>query len=383
MSDDRDADSGISAIKPVDAGLRAALSLSLVSGIGPRTYRQLVGAFGGPQQVLQASPSELRSLPGVGAKLCRAIVQAGQSTGVDDELQRCRDCGIELLELRADDYPQRLREIADPPALLYCQGKLRPQDGLALAIVGTRHGSPYGLAQANRFARGLALAGLTIVSGLARGIDAAAHRGALEVGGRTLAILGSGILELYPAEHRGLADEIGRCGAVLSEFPLLQPPKAGAFPQRNRLISGLSLGVLVIEAATSSGALISARHAMEQGREVFALPGRVDSRNSRGCHRLIRDGAKLVESVDDILEELGPLGSPIQIQPQRAVHHPAELRLNDREQTILQAIDLEPTSVDAICAKTRFPVSQVLATLSVLEMRRLIRRVSGNSLVRL
>jgi DNA processing protein len=291
--------------------------------------------------------------------------------------------GIDIFEVRDAAYPQRLKEIIDPPSILYCQGRLLPQDELSVAIVGTRHASPYGLAQAERFAKGLALAGLTIVSGLARGIDAAAHRGALAVGGRTLAVLGSGILNLYPSEHQSLADEIVNRGAVLSEFPSLQPPKAGAFPQRNRLVSGLSLGVIVIEAAVRSGALISARHAMEQGREVFALPGRVDNRNSRGCHRLIRDGAKLVETIDDVLAELGPLGTPARLDSQTAVHHPAELCLNERERAILQVIDQEPTSIDAIVQKTAFPVQQILSTVSVLEMRRLVRRVSGNALIRL
>ena len=363
--------------------LRAAVRLSLVSGIGPRTYRQLVDAFGGPEEVLRARPSELRALPGIGVKLAREIGLADQNVDIDDELKRCKDFGIDIAEVRDATYPRRLTEIFDPPSVIYRQGRMLPQDELAIAIVGTRHPSPYGVTQAERFAKGLANAGLTIVSGLARGIDAVAHRGALAVGGRTLAVLGSGILSLYPPDHRSLADEIVKHGALLSEFPTLQPPKAGAFPQRNRLVSGLSLGVIVIEAAERSGALISARHAMDQNREVFALPGRVDNRNSRGCHRLIRDGAKLIETIDDVLAELGPLATPTKIDSKTAVHHPAELRLNEREQAILQAIDKEPTSIDAIMGKTAFPVQQILATVSVLEMRRLVRRISGTTLIRL
>ncbi len=361
----------------------AAVRLSLVPGIGPRTYAQLVAAFGGPEQVLRAAPADLNALPGIGAKLARAVALATQEVDVDDELQRCSDFGIDILEVHSDGYPRRLKEIFDPPAVLFCQGPLLPQDDLAIAIVGTRHASPYGLLQAERFAKGLALAGMTIISGLARGIDAAAHRGALAAGGRTIAVLGSGILNLYPPDHRSLANEIVTHGAVLSEFPTLQPPKAGAFPRRNRLVSGLTLGVLVIEAAERSGALISARHAMEQGRDVFALPGRVDNRNSRGCHRLIRDGAKLVENIDDVLAELGPLATPTTIDATMTIHHPAELSLNEREQTVLQAIDQEPTSIDEIVRKTGFPVQQILATISVLEMRRLVRRVSGSVLIRL
>jgi DNA processing protein len=228
----------------------------------------------------------------------------------------------------------------------------------------------------------LARAGLTIVSGLARGIDAAAHRGALAAGGRTLAVLGSGVLNLYPPEHAELADEIVAHGAVISEVPPRSPPIGGAFPQRNRIISGLSLGVLVVEASSNSGALITARHAMEQGREVFAVPGRIDSRQSHGCHRLIRDGAKLVETVDDVLEELGPLVAPATSAEGQAVHHPAELLLNDIEQKILAAIGSEPITIDAVLEDCSLPTPQVLATISVLEMRHLVRRLSGNMIMR-
>jgi DNA processing protein len=238
------------------------------------------------------------------------------------------------------------------------------------------------LAQAERLAGGLARAGLTIVSGLARGIDAAAHRGALAAGGRTLAVLGSGVLNMYPPEHAALADEVAASGAVISDSPPRSPPLSGAFPQRNRIISGMSLGVLVAEASVRSGALISARHAMEQGREVFAVPGRVDNRMSHGCHRLIRDGAKLVETVDDVLEELGPLVAPAQSAGGEAVHHPAELLLNELEQQVLATIASEPITIDAVLAASQLPAPQVLATISVLEMRRLIRRLSGNLIVR-
>lgn len=226
------------------------------------------------------------------------------------------------------------------------------------------------------------MAGYTIVSGLARGIDAAAHRGALAGGGRTLAVLGSGLLNLYPAEHAELALQIREQGAVISEFTPRRSPKSGAFPQRNRIITGLTLGTVVVEAAHRSGALISARLAMEQGREVFAVPGPIDSRMSRGCHRLIRDGAKLVESIDDVIEELGPLIKPLTRQSGRTIHHPAELNLNEQESTVLQAIEVQPTEIDAIVARTGLPITRVLATISVLEIRRLIRRDSGHAVSR-
>jgi DNA processing protein len=259
---------------------------------------------------------------------------------------------------------------------------MKPEDALAIAIVGTRHASPYGLRQAERLAGSLARAGLTITSGLARGVDAAAHRGALAAGGRTVAVLGSGVLNIYPPEHKRLAGEVAEAGAVISESPPMFEPLAGSFPQRNRIISGLSLGVIVVEAGERSGALITARHAMEQGRDVFAVPGSVENRSARGCHRLIRDGAKLVESADDVLEELGPLVEATPREDGTEIHHPAELQLNEIEQQVLAAIDGEPTSIDHIVAGSGLPVPRVLSTLSVLEMRHLIRRLSGTMVSR-
>lgn len=363
------------------ASLAANVRLSLVSGVGPRTRKTLLDQLGTAEAVFQATPSELRALPGIGPKLARAIIEA-RSLDVAAELTRCHDHGIDIVADADERYPPLLREIHDPPGVLYVRGELTPHDALSIAIVGTRHATQYGLAQAERLAEGLARAGLTIVSGMARGIDAAAHRGALRAGGRTLAVLGSGLLNLYPPEHHQLADEISASGALLSEAPPGSPPQSGAFPQRNRIITGLSLGVIVVEAALRSGALISAEHAMEQGREVFAVPGRVDSRTSRGCHRLLREGAKLVEGVDDVLQELGPL---VQAAPQddgRVIRHPAELQLNDQEQSVLNAIREDATSMDEIVSSSGLPVQRVLATISVLEMRRLVRRLSGTLLCR-
>ena len=361
----------------------AAFCLALTPGIGPRHSQALIDALGSPVDVLNASPSAIRQVPGIGAKLASAIALAPEQVDVLGERQRCREHQIELLSLeRENGYPRRLKEVSDPPQILFSQGSLTPEDELAIAIVGTRHATPYGLRQAERLARGLATAGLTVVSGLARGIDAAAHRGALEAGGRTLAVLGSGLLNLYPAEHQSLAQQIAQHGAVLSEYPTQQPPKRGAFPQRNRLVTGLSLGVIVVEAPEHSGALISARLAAEQGREVFAVPGPIDQRASRGCHRLIRDGAKLVESVEDVLEELGPLATPCQTTEGTLVTHPVEVTLNEQERLVLDAVFQEPTEVDAIVERTELPTHRVLATLSVLEMRHLIRRLSGSSVTR-
>jgi DNA processing protein len=362
----------------------AELLLSLVPGVGPRTRQSLIGHFGSAAAALAAAASQLREVPGVGPKLTRAIAAARTQIDLTAELELCRQQNVTLLVPSQAAYPARLKEIADHPGVLFVRGTIEPTDGLAVAIVGTRHASHYGIAQAERLAIGLARAGYTVVSGLARGIDAAAHRGAIKAGGRTLAVLGSGVLNIYPPEHQDLAQEVIRHGALLGENPPRSPPMSGAFPQRNRIITGLSLGVIVVEASERSGALISARHAMEQGREVFAVPGSVDSRTSRGCHRLIRDGAKLVESVDDVLEELGPLATPTPLAGDldREIRHPAELQLNEPEQAILAAIGDEPVIIDDVVAQTGLAVPNVLATISVLEMRRLIRRVSGNRVIR-
>ena len=357
--------------------------LSLVAGVGPRTRRKLMERFGSARAALAAAPSELRAIEGVGPKLMERIAAAGEEIDAEGEIALCRRHGIAILTEADPNYPRMLREIPDPPGLLFVRGTLAPQDALAIGIVGTRHATAYGLRQAGRLAASLSRAGLTIISGLARGIDAAAHRGAMEAGGRTLAMLASGVLCIYPPEHDKLAEEVAAHGALVSEQPSRSAPLAGTFPQRNRLISGLSLGVIVVEAAERSGALITARHAMEQGRDVFAVPGNVDSRTSRGCHRLLRDGAILVESADDVLEQLGPLVEAMPRDDGRTVHHPAELLLNELEQHVLDSVRGEATSINDIIAASGLPAGQVLSTISVLEMRHLIRRLSGTTVIRI
>jgi DNA processing protein len=368
---------------PTREALQSTLQLALIPGVGPRTRQALLARFGSSEAVLRAAPSELRTVPGVGPKLAEKIVTARDQVDVDAELELCRMHGVAIVTESDERYPRLLREIHDPPAVLFVKGNLDPGDGLAIAIVGTRHATPYGLKQAERLAGSLARAGLTIVSGLARGIDAAAHRGALGAGGRTLAVLGGGVLNVYPPEHEQLAAAVAGQGALLSEAPTRAAPLSGTFPQRNRIISGLALGSLIVEAPDRSGALITARHAMEQGREVFAVPGRVDGRTACGCHRLIRDGAKLVETADDVLEELGPLVEATPRDDGQLVHHPAELLLNDLEQKVLAAVGTESTPIDQIVTETGLAIPQVLSTISVLEMRRLVRRLSGTTVVRM
>jgi DNA processing protein len=366
-----------------EKGLRDLVCLTMVPGVGPLTSRALLERFGNASKVLGASTAALRDVPGVGPKLAAKIAAARKEQDAGAEIEKCRHLGVGLVARGEPGYPPPLGDIPDPPPLLYVLGEYGPADPLAIAIVGSRRCTPYGLRVAERLAASLARVGITVVSGLARGIDAAAHRGALKAGGRTIAVVANGLATVYPPEHAELTEEIAGRGAVMSEMPLGQEPLAGLFPQRNRLVSGLCLGVVVVEASPRSGSLSTARHAVEQGREVFAVPGPVDSLASRGCHSLLRDGARLVESVDDILEELGPLVREVRPDPEATpIRHPAELALSDHERSLLGQLDDLPTPIDALIARTGLTAAQVMATLSVLEMRRLVRRVPGNQFLR-
>lgn len=364
--------------------------LSCVPGIGGKLRRMLLDRFGSPQAVFAASPKEITAVGRIGPKLAGTIAALANGPIADEVLDICCRRGVQLLVEGSDGYPTILSRIDDPPGLLFVRGELRPCDALAVSIVGARHATPYGKRVASQLASGLTRAGYTVVSGLARGIDAAAHRGAIDAGGRTIAVLGTGVLNIYPPEHADLATEVIGHGAVVSEAPPLAEPHPGAFPPRNRIISGLALGTVVVEAADRSGALITARLAGEQGREVFAVPGQVDCRMARGCHRLIRDGAKLVESVDDVLEELGPLFETTVTADGREVKSPAELQIGDIERTVLDAVDAHmkqaggraTIEVDGLVAATGLAASQVLSTIGVLEMRRILRRLPGSRVER-
>jgi DNA processing protein len=373
--------------------LLAHVRLSCVAGIGSRRRRLLLQRFGGPEAVLAAGPGALTEVEGIGRRVSESVRQVASDPEPERMLGLCEARGIRIVLEGDADYPRLLGQIDDPPGLLYVRGDLQPCDALAVAVVGSRHATAYGRRMAWQLAGGLARAGYTVVSGLARGIDAAAHRGALDAGGRTVAVLGSGVLRVYPPEHHDLAEEISNAGhgAVVSEAPPLAEPFRGAFPQRNRIVSGLSLGTVVVQAGVRSGALITARMAGEQGREVFAVPGEVDSRMSRGGHGLLRDGARLVESVDDILDELGPLFDTATTPDGRRVRAPAELRLDGVERDVLGAIDAlaggadgaseragDSVSIDEVVATSGLITSQVLATIGVLEMRRIVRRLPGH-----
>jgi DNA processing protein len=280
----------------------AYVCLNMVLDIGSIRLKKLIEAFGAPEEILKASWEKLVSVSGIGAKIAQKIT-AIKLQDLEKEFEDARKQNINIITFEEDGYPENLKDIYDPPIVLYIKGGIITEDTNSLAIVGSRRASIYGLTSAEKFAYQLGQRSVTIISGMARGVDTYAHRGALKAGGRTIAVMGSGFNHIYPPENKKLCEEIAISAAVVSELPLNTPPFAQNFPRRNRVISGLSKGVLVVEAARNSGALITADFALQQGREVFALPGKVDADNSFGTNALIKDGAKLVTSVEDIFEE--------------------------------------------------------------------------------
>lgn len=368
--------------------IRDALRLTLVSGIGPRIRRNLIDYFGSAGKVFEADHFQLRQVPEVGGKIISAILDTPDSL-VDEQLDLCQKHGIHLLTDADPNYPKLLKTTPDAPGLLFVQGKILPADSVSLAVIGTRHASFYGERQAERLTGEFVRAGFSVVSGLARGIDGISHKAALDFGGRTVAVLGHGLgLPTYPREHRSLADRILESGgALISEYPPLRPATAGTFPQRNRLIAGMTLGTVVVEAGAHSGTMLTARFALDYGREVFALPGPVDSRVSTGCHRLIRSGACLIESVEDVLQELGPICERFPVQETEAVaemvERPAEIALTDQERLVFDAIPKDGATVDQLTQTAAVPVWKIMTILTGLEIKRLIKRGAGQRIFRL
>ncbi len=289
---------------------------------------------------------------------------------------------IKIFSFTDKDYPTNLRYIYDPPPTLYIEGEIIPKDNIAIAIIGSRQGTYYGLRNAENLSFELATKGITIISGLARGVDSAAHRGALKAKGRTIAVLGSGLNVIYPPENKKLADKIAQSGAIVSEFPLDTPPHRQNFPRRNRIISGLSLGVVVVEAAKRSGALITANFALEQGREVFALPGKIDSFASGGTHNLIKQGAKLIESSEDIIEELEPLISAYLKEAKRDSKTETEPNLEEEEKQVYSCLSSEPIHIDEVIQKVTLSYGRLLTCLLKLEHKRLVKELPGKVFVR-
>ncbi len=363
----------------LDQPTRDLLALTLVPGLGPRLTAALLNRFGSADAIRRASASELRSVPHIGGKLSESFVTALANADLDAECRLLDKHGVELLLLGDADYPHRLTQVADAPHLLFMRGDIRPEDQKAIGIVGSRGMTTYGQRTTERLATGLSRAGFTIVSGLARGVDGVAHRAALNAGGRTIAVLAGGLARIYPPEHTQLADEVAEMGALITETAMQLDPQAGMFPARNRLISGLSLGVIVIEANERSGALITARHALEQNREVFAVPGPVDAPASAGCLQLIRNGAKLVRNVDDVLEDLGGIGVRSANSPAKAsapTLPPPELEGDAKR--IWEVLAGEPRFIDQLVRDLGMTVPQVNKTLMEMELRSLVRRLPGS-----
>jgi DNA processing protein len=352
---------------------KSFLTLHLVPGLGPRLTAALLERFGSAAAVLKARPEELCEVPHIGAKLARDLHQSMRSADLAQELALMERFQANLLVLGSPEYPPPLANIPDPPHVLYVRGTWQPSDTKAVALVGSRNCTSYGIRTAERLARDLAHAGYTITSGLARGIDAAAHRGALKAGGRTLAVLAGGLSRIYPPEHQDLALEVQAAGALISEASMAMEPLAALFPNRNRLISGLSLGVVVVEAAEKSGALITASRAGDQGRTVFAVPGPVDSAASGGTNDLIRKGAILIRSADDVREELEGVqagATPVPAEPPPA--------LDGVELRVWQLLAEKPRHIDELTRDLGLAIPEVARTLMVLEMKKLVRRLPGN-----
>lgn len=383
----------------------ACLAINMIPKVGPVRLRRLLEVFQEPQAILRASADRLAGVAGISPGIARGIVAWEDQVDLPAETARMAEAGVGVLTAESPLYPPHLRDIHDPPIVLYVWGELTVGDSRAVGVVGSRQASVYGTETAKKLSYQLALAGYTIFSGLARGIDTAAHQGAVAAKGRTVAVLGCGLSQIYPPENFALAERIADGhGAVISEFPMAVTPDRTTFPMRNRIISGCSVGVLVVEAGLQSGALISAGQAADQGRTVFAVPGPIDRPHSQGSNRLIQQGAKLVMGAEDILEELNMLPGlrasgdepraarsrkttssappPVEI-PAPPIAAAAVAGLNPPERMVYDAIGLDETPVDEVIAKCGLPTSVVSTSLFTLELKKLIKQLPGKHFVRL
>ncbi|MGB0152729.1 MAG: DNA-processing protein DprA [Verrucomicrobiales bacterium] len=370
----------------------AFLALNLLPGIGPIRVHRLLEAFSQPQDILSTSEKDLQQIPGIGREMARSIRDWENLIDLAEEQRRMADHGITTITLEDSHYPPALREIHDPPFLLYVKGQIEPCDAAAVGVVGSRRMTHYGREQARKLSFQLARAGFTIISGLARGIDTAAHEAALAAEGRTIAVLGSGIGNIYPAENDVLANRIAENGAVISEFPVLYVPDKQSFPLRNRIVSGMSEGLLVIEAPGRSGSLITANQALEQGRTVFAVPGPIDRPTSEGCNRLIRQGATLVTTARDVIDDLSTGLNSLNLgfaAPEHPSEHPSEKpsptleSLDDQQTRILEELEKGEQTIDTISEAISVPAGAVSASLLQLEMKSLVKQLPGKYFTKL
>lgn len=388
------------------------IHFNLIQGVGLKTVQVLRDVFGSAARALRATPNELAKVDELSPAMRELLIHKPVLYPIERELDLINEYGCQILTLYDDTYPLPLKEIDTPPLVLYIRGELTPEDALSVSLVGSRNAKDYGRKVSYRLSYQLAQRGLTVVSGFAKGIDTSAHRGALEAGGRTVAVMGNGLSFIYPAANRALVEKIEASGALISEFPIGVKPKPRNFPRRNRIISGLTLGTVVVEASNRSGALITARLAGEQGREVFAVPGEIFSELSTGTHRLINDGAKLINTVDDLLNEL-PQHALNRIQPsvpmspelggepessqapsieksvtksvvspppadvQPPVQSPPPPDLTPDEKTVFEAIEVPASHIDTIVRTTQLPIGQVSSVLLMLELKGVVQQLPG------
>ncbi len=370
----------------------------MVPGLGPVKLQALLAVFETPQRILAAGRNALRAVSGIGPDTAEAIANWESQVDLAGEIARIEAFGAKIIHWESPEYPQTLRNIQNPPIVLYVWGELQPEDTQAIGVVGSRNVTHYGVESAKKLSYQLAYAGYTVISGLARGIDTAAHQGALAAKGRTVAVIGSGLSRLYPPENQGLAERIATSGAVVSEYPMERSADRQTFPYRNRIVAGWGRGLLVVEAGLNSGALITANQAIDQGRPVYAVPGQIDRPTSAGSNRLIQQGARLVLSADDIFDDLGSLFPGTKSQLSNAPAHrsgetentapaksaavsststQAPAKLSHEETLIVTALEAGDLSLDELSAATRLPVYKISSTLTMLELKRLVKALPG------
>ncbi len=371
-------------------GIASWLRLTRVQGVGPTLSQRLIKALGTPAQVLGATAGQLSEIEGVGPRTAQRILDASEQVDVDKELALADQLGVWFVHREDPRYPVMLSQIYDPPPVLSVKGALLPQHNLSLAVVGSRRCSAYGQDQASRLSHLLALSGFTIVSGMARGIDTAAHRGALSSQGQTMAVQGCGLARCYPSENRDLYRRIACQGCVLSELPLQAEPLKAHFPARNRIIAGLSMATIVVEAGLRSGAMITARLAMEHNREVMAVPGQIDNPLTQGPHHLLKQGAVLVDSVDTVVAALGVIGQGLQdhvkttIKTHESRNHTRKngVAMTPSEQSIYDQLSHAPTHADDIIVQTNLPTGKVTADLVNLQLKGMVQALPGNLFIK-